>query len=115
MRFLDKNKYMFSLKSRQSKSGMRIQVKDHNEGLKHEVREMFIGHHTIFSLIGLTIGGTLVGITLWEWLSHTVGLPMTLLIGLAIFIMSGLALHTFDDDRFQSQQDEDALVKALEV
>lgn len=97
---------MFSVKPRQSKSGMRIQVKHHDEGLGHEVREMFIGHHTIFSLIGLTVGGTLVGITLWEWLSYYLGLPITLLIGLFIFIASGVALHTFSDDEVTPADEE---------
>lgn len=105
---------MFSTKSRQSKKGMRIQVQHHDETLGHEVREMFIGHHTIFSLIGLAIGGTLVGITLWEWLSMYLGLPITLIIGLGIFITSGLALHTFDDDRFLSTQEkEDELIEEV--
>lgn len=105
---------MFSLKPRQSKKGIRIQVNHHDEGLQHEVREMFIGHHTIFSLIGLAVGGTLVGVTLWEWLAHSIGLPLTLLIGLIIFTASGLALHTFDDDRFLSQEAEDDLTEVLE-
>ena len=74
---------------------------------------MFIGHHTIFSLIGLAIGGTLVGKTLWEWLAHTVGLPITLVIGLFVFAISGLALHTFDDDRFRSSQ-EDIIQEIIE-
>ena len=105
---------MFSLKPKKSKNGIRINVNQHDETFKHEVKEMFIGHHTIFSLIGLTIGGTLVGITLWEWLASSLGLPFTLLIGLIIFAISGLALHTFDDDRFRSQEEEDSLVEVIE-
>lgn len=85
---------------------MRIQVQHHDEGLGHEVKEMFIGHHTIFSLIGLTVGGTLVGITLWEWLSYTLGLPITFLLGLLLFTVSGLVLHTFSDDEVTPGEQE---------
>lgn len=106
---------MFSLKPRQSKKGIRIQINHHDESLKHEVREMFIGHHTIFSLIGLTVGGTLVGVTLWEWLSVALGLPLTFMFGLGTFVLSGLALHTFDDDRPRSRAEEDLIQEITEM
>lgn len=88
---------MFSTKPRKSKTGMRIRVKHHDDSLSHEVREMFIGHHTIFSLIGLAVGGTLVAKTLWEWLAPVIGQGWTLIVGLIMFVVSGLFLHTFDD------------------
>lgn len=93
---------------------MRVKVKHHDESLGHEVREMFIGHHTIFSLIGLAIGGTLVGKTLWEWLAVWVGLPLTLVIGLVVFVLSGFVLQTFHDDVPRSQQEEDEIAEVIE-
>ncbi|MCB9809048.1 hypothetical protein H6776_01480 [Candidatus Nomurabacteria bacterium] len=106
---------MFSTKPRQSKTGMKVRVRHHDESIKHEMREMFIGHHTIFSLIGLAIGGTLVGKTLWEWLAHSIGLPWTFAIGLAVFALSGLVLQTFDDDRYTPPHDEDIIDEVVEL
>jgi hypothetical protein len=103
------------LSTKPKKSGMRVKIKHHqDDSLKHEVREMFIGHHTIFSLIGLAIGGTLVGKVLWEWLSVAVGLPLTFIIGLLVFIVSGLAVHSFGDDRYGSELDEELIEEVVE-
>jgi hypothetical protein len=108
---------MFSMKPlKKKKSGLRMKYQHHRdeeEGFGHEVREMFIGNHTIFSLIGLAIGGTLIGKTLWEWLAAAVGLPWTLIIGLVVFIASGLALHTFDDDSYAQGNDEEELIQEI--
>lgn len=91
---------MFSTKPKQSKKGLRVRVDHHDElGIKKEMREMFIGRHTIFSVIGLTIGGTLVARTLWQWMTDSIGLAATFLIGIFVFALSGAILHVFSDKK----------------
>ena len=61
----------------------------------HEVKEIFVGYRTIFSLLGFTVGGLLVARSLWAYLSVEIGLLPTALIGLVIFTISGLLLGQF--------------------
>ncbi len=65
-------------------------MREPEDGARHEIRELFVGHKTILSLMGVTIGGILVGRTLWEYGRIYMGLPATLLIGLVILMVSAI-------------------------
>ena len=80
---------------RTSKQGVAVRIEQHEPGLGGEVKEIFIGHRTVFSLIGFTVGGILVGRTLWEFGRIHLGLVPTLLLGIVIFTISGLLSGQF--------------------
>ena len=65
--------------------------------LDDELRQVFVGHHTLFSVLGFTVGGILIGGTLEKMLHDLVGQPLTLAIGLVLLLMSGLVLRQFND------------------
>lgn len=84
------------------KKGLKLNIKKYyhskgkqNHSIDYEVKQIFIGHNTLFSVLGSVVGGILVGRTLWEYSSVYLGLPLTLSIGLLIFIFSGVILKTF--------------------
>ena len=72
-------------------------VDDFGDEMRHEIHEMFIGKHTIFSLIGLTVGGSLMAKSLWTWLTQRIGLGGTLLVGFLLFVTSAFIMRAFDD------------------
>jgi hypothetical protein len=78
-----------------------------NVHINNELKEVFVGHHTLFSVIGFTVGGILVGETLKEWAHIHVGLPATLIIGLVLILLTGLTLHKFSDKKINLEADED--------
>jgi len=78
---------MFKVKPKESKTGMKLKV--HN---KHEI---FIGTKTIVAFLGFTIGGILVGRSIWEYGVNSMGLELTTLTGIVLFIVSGAILHKF--------------------
>lgn len=78
-----------------------------NIHINDELKEIFVGHHTLFSVIGFTVGGILVGETLKEWAHVHIGLPATLLIGLVLILLTGLTLHKFSDKKILPIDDED--------
>jgi len=107
---------MFLFKNKKPKIGLRIKTRHRkviNGELREEVKQMFIGHHTIFSLVGLVVGGSLVGKTLWEWLVQLWGLPATFFIGMVVFIASGLVLHTFDDRKGSRTAEEEESLNTI--
>ena len=63
--------------------------------LNQDVTEVFIGKKTIFFLLGFSIGGILVGRTLWEYMRYAIPLPYIMLIGVSLFAVSGMALRSF--------------------
>lgn len=65
--------------------------------LNDEFKQVFIGKHTLFSVIGFTVGGILIGGTLEKMLHQAVGYLPTLLIGLILLLMSGLVLKQFNN------------------
>ena len=67
--------------------------------INNEIREVFIGHHTLFSVLGFTVGGILIGETIKEYLHMHVGLPLTLVVGLSLLLFSGMTLHKFSEKR----------------
>jgi len=66
-----------------------------NGHLSLEVKEVFIGHKTIFTLLGFLVGGILVGNTLLEYSWEYLGRPWTLVIGMILFVLSGITLRQF--------------------
>ena len=68
-----------------------------NVHINNELKEVFVGHHTLFSVIGFTVGGILVGETLKEWAHIHLGLPMTLILGFVLILLTGVILHKFSD------------------
>jgi len=101
---------MFTFRDKKSKTGLLIKTHHESKSLegeiKHEIKEMFIGHHTIFSLVGLAVGGTLMGRTLWGWFVEIIGFPLTFVAGFIIFVMSGFALHSFHDQPDLEEKDD---------
>lgn len=88
------------VKPRKSNRGVKLKVqhkKAVSNGDDYEMREMFIGYHTIFSLIGFTVGGILVGRSLWQYSQEVLGLPLIILLGLLIFMVSGYISGQFHD------------------
>jgi putative Mn2+ efflux pump MntP len=63
----------------------------------NEVREVFLGHHTLFSVISFTVGGILIGETIKEYLYDLIGFHWTLAVGLILVVFSGTILHKFSD------------------
>lgn len=95
---------MFFLAPKKSKRGTRLKYKVHNgnednehsaDHTNHEIKEVFVGHRTVFSVIGITVGAILVGRSLWEYGRMYVGIPITILCGLVIFVICGLVLEQF--------------------
>ena len=94
---------MFSLKKRHSTHGIRLfaryyphRTKDHAH-LNYEIKELFVGRRTLFSVVGFVIGGMLMGRTLWEYGRELIGLPLTFTIGCVLFLISGMVLHSFHE------------------
>ncbi len=79
------------------KKGIKIHIKHGRRDLGYEIKEVFIGHRTFFSVLGFIVGGLVVGRSVWEYLSINFGLPITILIGILIFILSGIILHEFHE------------------
>ena len=63
----------------------------------YHIEQIFLGHHTIFTLLGLIIGGDLIGRTIYDYI-NTVSSPLlTLTLGLLIFTLSGILVGSFKD------------------
>lgn len=65
--------------------------------LNDEFKQVFIGEHTLFSVLGFTVGGILVGGTLEKMLHKSVGHLPTLIVGVILLLISGLVLKQFND------------------
>lgn len=61
----------------------------------YHISQVFMGHHTIVTLAGFTVGGLLVGRGLYEILSTSVGVIGTIAIGLVLFAVTGLYIGSF--------------------
>ncbi len=83
------------LKPRESKKGVSLKVKEYNHSLNYEIKEVFVGHNTLLSLLGFVTGGILVGRSFWEYGKIYLGLPTTIIIGVIIFTISGIILKRF--------------------
>ncbi|GEM_PF-1053814 len=65
--------------------------------LDDQMRHVFVGNHTIFSVLGFTVGGMLIGGVLERIFIQELGLSLTLLIGFVLLFVSGIVLKIFND------------------
>jgi hypothetical protein len=65
------------------------------EEYDYHISQVFLGHHSIITLVGFTVGGILVGRGLYEVLVQSVGVLGTILIGLVLFAATGLYIGSF--------------------
>jgi hypothetical protein len=68
-----------------------------NDVYNYHVEQVFLGHHTIFTLLGLAIGADLVGRTIYEFIVQYANPVVVVGIGLILFILSGLLIGSFND------------------
>lgn len=68
-----------------------------HEVFNYHVESIFLGHHTLFTLLGFAIGADLVGRTIYEYLRGMTHPLLMLVIGLSLFILSGLLVGSFND------------------
>ncbi len=94
------------------KKGIRISFGHYSEQLGYTIKEIFIGKRTIFSIAGFIVGGIMVGRSAWEYSMQYLGLPLTIIVGLVIFVFSGLSLHEFREmsDKESIKHHEDDLL-----
>ena len=90
MFFISQKDILLSMKKRKGSHRLEFHMDD-------ELRQVFVGHHTLFSVLGFTVGGILIGGTLEKILHEAVGRPTTLVVGLFLLIISGLVLRRFND------------------
>ncbi len=88
------------------KKGIRIRFGHYSHKLGYGIREIFVGKRTVFSILGFIVGGILIGRSVWEYSVEYVGLGLTLVVGLIIFTLSGLALHEFGDIQSSGKADK---------
>jgi len=55
-----------------------------------QLKQVFVGRHTLFSVLSFTVAGILIGGTIEKMLHELIGKPLTLLIGLVLLVISGL-------------------------
>ena len=87
------------------KKGIRIRFGHYSQQLGYTIKEIFIGKRTIFSIAGFIVGGILVGRSVWEYSMQYLGLPLTIVVGLVVFVFSGLSLHEFHDSSDRKNDD----------
>ncbi len=68
-----------------------------HEVYDYHVESIFLGNHTIFSLLGLAIGADLVGRTIFEYVSSLTNSIFVLGLGLLLFVLCGLLVGSFKD------------------
>ncbi len=94
-----------------SKKGIRIRFGHYSHQLGYGMKEIFIGKRTIFSIAGFIVGGIMVGRSAWEYSEQYLGLPLTIVVGLIIFVFSGIALHEFrEHPSSQETENRDDLI-----
>ena len=79
------------------KKGIRIRFGHFSHEFGYTMKEIFIGKRTAFSILGFIVGCLLIGRSVWEYSVNYFGLPVTILVGFVVFILSGLSLHEFHD------------------
>ncbi|MBU1118305.1 hypothetical protein KKH43_00290 [Patescibacteria group bacterium] len=89
---------MLTQKKRKSKKGAHIKLKQYEEKIGYEAKEVFVGNRTIFSVTGFVVGGILIGRSLWEYGNDYIGLPLTIVTGVLLILVSGVALGHFHSD-----------------
>jgi len=70
--------------------------------ISKEIKYVTTGTEIYLGVLGTSIGGILVGRTLWEWWRKAFGLQITLILGLAIFAITGIYLGRFKKKHLKS-------------
>jgi len=70
---------------------------DGHEVYDYHVQSIFLGHHTIFTLLGLALGADLLARTIYEYLSEMSHPIFIITLGLVLFVGSGLLVGSFND------------------
>ena len=83
---------MFKIRLRNPKS---FSEKVRESDLDPDIKEVFIGRKTVFSIMGFIVGGILFGSSLWVYATDYIGLFPTMLIGFILFIISGILSREF--------------------
>lgn len=83
------------LKTRKDPEPVDADSSDEPEEYDYHVSQIFLGHHSIITLAGFTVGGILVGRGLYEILVQSTGVTETILIGLVLFAATGLYIGSF--------------------
>lgn len=68
---------------------------DGKEEYDYHISQVFMGHHSIITLAGFTVGGILVGRGLYEVLIQSTDVWTTIGIGLLLFAATGLYIGSF--------------------
>lgn len=68
---------------------------DGQEEYDYHISQVFMGHHSIITLAGFTVGGILVGRGLYEVLMQATDVWTTILVGLLLFAATGLYIGSF--------------------
>lgn len=84
---------IFKLRLRPEKNSFADKVKQSD--LDPDIKEVFLGKKTVFSLMGFIVGGILFGNGLWLTMSSQLGIPATMIIGFILFIISGILSQEF--------------------
>lgn len=82
-----------------SKKGISVHIKHGHPDKGYDIKHILIGHRSFVALLGFIVGAHLVGRSLWEYTAVVYGNLMTAVIGVVIFIISGIILHEFRDVR----------------
>lgn len=81
---------MVNIEPTKDKKGVCIKLDSESEhDITKELKSVFHGRHNILTIPGYVVGGILVGRSLWEYSSTTLGLPITIGIGVVVLILSG--------------------------
>ena len=99
------------LEAPKKRKGIRISFGQYSKQLGYGMKEIFIGHRTVFSILGFIVGGLIVGRSIWEYLMRYFSLPVVILIGFLIFLVSGIVLHEFrEHPSSQETENRDDLI-----
>lgn len=83
------------LRPRKKTTQLSDKVRQESRQLKPEFQEVFFGRNTLFTLLGSIIGGVMVGNAVSTYTSQAFGQTASLILGLALFIMSGILSKAF--------------------
>ena len=74
---------------------LRLREPKISDTVNPEVKQLFLGRNTVFSLLAFIVGGVLVGNTLFHISTTALGDINTFVIGVTLFILGGVLSRTF--------------------
>jgi hypothetical protein len=74
---------------------LRLREPKISDTVNPEVKQLFLGRNTVFSLLAFIVGGVLVGNTLFHISTTALGDINTFVIGFTLFILGGVLSRTF--------------------